>query len=262
MDRETIQQGIRRFHHRWLRRDLPQRLGVYFHPLEPDDHAAFEAAVGAIRSRGYRIAETPEAFLAATDRVAWLSFDDNFRSWYAARGLFDRLDVRCTFYTTTGVFRDHASDAEMAAFFETIEHDGERVSMTTGELQALASDGHVIGAHTQTHPVLSALRHDEAVEEIRRSKVCLDSLLPAPVVHFAYPYGLRRYFSDALLPACRDLGFTTVARATPAMQFAPQGPFELHRSGWRFTRSVEANLADFAVDGRVFERLTGRSAVG
>lgn len=260
--RRDLQRGIRRFHHRWFRRDLPQRLGVYFHPLEPADHAAFEAAVTAIRREGYRIVETPEAFLAATDRVAWLSFDDNFRSWYTARALFDRLDVRCTFYTTTGVFRDHASDDEIADFFDTIEHDGEHVSLTTGELQALADDGHVIGAHTHTHPVLSAVPHEVAVEEIRRSKACLDSLLPSPVLHFAYPYGMRRYFSDALLPACRGLGFTTVARAIPAMQFAAQGPFELHRSGWRFTRSVDANLADFAVDGRVFERLTGRSAVG
>ena len=262
MRRLVVQRGIRWVHHRWLRGDLPQRLGVYFHPLEPDAHPAFEAAVARLRAEGYRIAETPEAFLAAPDRVAWLSFDDNFRSWYAARPLFDRLGVRCTFYTTTGVFRDRASDDDIAAFFETIEHTGEPVTLTTGELQALAADGHTIGAHTHTHPVLSALPHDEAVEEIRRSKACLEGLLGAPVRHFAYPYGMRRYFDDALLAPCRAMGFETVARAIPALQHAPQGPFELHRSGWRFDRSVDANLADFTVDGRLFEKLTGRSAIG
>lgn len=262
MRREAVQQGIRRFHHRWLRRGLPQRLGVYFHPLEPDDYPAFEAAVARLRAEGYRIVETPDDFLAARDRVAWLSFDDNFRSWYAARPLFDRLGVRCTFYTNTGVFRDRASEDEVAAFFETIEHAGEPVTLTTGELQALAADGHTIGAHTHTHPVLSALAHDEAVREIRRSKDCLEGLLQVPVAHFAYPYGMRRYFSDALLAPCREMGFRTVARAIPAMLHAPQGPFELHRSGWRFNRSVDANLQDFAVDGRLFERLTGRSAIG
>lgn len=262
MRREAVQKRIRQFHHRWLRRDLPRRLGVYFHPLEPEHYPAFEAAIARVRAEGYRIAETPDAFLAAAEPVVWLSFDDNFRSWYAARALFDRLGVRCTFYTNTGVFRDRASDDAIASFFETIEHTGEPVTLTTGELQALAADGHTIGAHTHTHPVLSALSHDAAVAEIRRSKECLECLTQAPVEHFAYPYGMRRYFSDALVEPCLAMGLRTVARAIPAMQHAEQGPVELHRSGWRFNRSVDANLADFAVDGRLFERLTGRSAIG
>lgn len=263
MDRKArVQQGLRRFHHRWFRRELPDKLGVYFHPLEADDVPAFEAAVGRIRAEGYRIAETPDAFLSATDPVAWLSFDDNFKSWYDARPLFDRLGVRCTFYTNTGVFRDRASEAQVAAFFDAIDHPGERVTMTTGELQALHADGHTIGSHTHTHPVLSAISVPEAVEEVRRSKACLESLIGEPVPHFAYPYGMRRYFDDALVQPCLDLGITTIARAIPAMLYAPQGPVELHRSGWRFDRSVEGNLRDFATDGRVFERLTGRSALG
>ena len=260
--RTTVQARLRRAHHRFLSRGLPDKLGVYFHPLEADDADAFAAAVGRIRAEGYRIAETPDDFLAATEPVAWLSFDDNFKSWYDARPLFDRLGVRCTFYTNTGVFRDRATLDQVSDFFDTIAHDGERVTLTTGELQALAADGHTIGSHTHSHPVLSALPTAEAVEEIRRSKACLESLLGRPVPHFAYPYGMRRYFDDALIPPCLDLGITTVARAIPAMLHAPQGPVELHRSGWRFDRSVDGNLADFAVDGRVFERLTGRSALG
>ena len=257
-----VQQGLRRFHHRWFQRELPDKLGVYFHPLEADDVPAFEAAVGRIRAEGYRIADTPDDFLAASEPVAWLSFDDNFKSWYDARPLFDRLDVRCTFYTNTGVFRDRADDAEIAAFFETIDHPGERVTLSTGELIALHEDGHTIGAHTHTHPVLSAIPHYAAIEEIQRSKVCLEGLLDAPVEHFAYPYGMRRYYDDALTAPCLTMGLRTVARAIPAMLYARQGPVELHRSGWRFDRSVEGNLADFATDGRVFERLTGRSALG
>ncbi len=258
----AVQAGLRRFHHRWLSRGLPDKLGVYFHPLEADDVPAFEAAIGRIRAEGYRIAETPDDFLAAPDPVAWLSFDDNFRSWHDARPLFDRLGVRCTFYTSTAVFRDQARDADLAAFFDIIEHRGERVTLTTGELKALHADGHTIGSHTHTHPVLSALPVSHALDEIRRSKEVLEALLGEPVPHFAYPYGMRRYFDDALIGPCRELGITTVARAIPAMLHAPQGPVELHRSGWRFDRSVDGNLADFAVDGRVFERLTGRSALG
>jgi hypothetical protein len=36
----------------------------------------------------------------------------------------------------------------------------------------------------------------------------------------------------------------------------------LHRHGWRSERSLYQNVRDLCADGRAFERVTGRSAIG
>ena len=60
------------------------------------------------------------------------------------------------------------------------------------EIRQLADGGLVeIGAHTVTHPVLSAIPPAQQQEEISESKVQLEQILNQPVVSFAYPYGTR-----------------------------------------------------------------------
>ena len=261
--KDRIQRAIQRWHHSLFDRGLPVKLGVYFHGLDPKDHLAFGNAILCLRSLGYRIADTIEDYLAdPEERAVWLSFDDNFASWYDARGLFDVMGVRATFYTNTAVFRDRAPLETRMEFFKRIEHAGEHRAMTTDELKALRADGHTIGAHTHTHPVLSRISLASAKQEIQTSQEILQEILDEPIRHFAYPYGLRRYFDDRLIDFCKEIGIETVARAIPAMQHAPEQPYELHRSGWRFDRDAYQNVRDLAVAGHWFERITGRSAVG
>jgi peptidoglycan/xylan/chitin deacetylase (PgdA/CDA1 family) len=63
-------------------------------------------------------------------------------------------------------------------------------AMTEEEVKALVADGLMtIGAHTVTHPVLSALEPAACGHEITGSKLACESLLDTPVVSFAYPYG-------------------------------------------------------------------------
>ena len=261
--KRRVQRAIQRLHHRLLDRGLPVKLGLYFHGLEEEYHARFEGAILCLRGLGYRIAPDIESYLAEPDeQTAWISFDDNYQSWYRARALFDRLDVRATFYTNTSIFRDRAPLEKRRAFFDRIDHPGEPRAMTTGEMQALRDDGHTIGAHTHTHPVLSQISLASAKAEIRTSQEILQEILGEPIRHFAYPYGLRRHFDDRLIDFCKAIGIETIARAIPAMQHAPEQPYELHRSGWRFDRDAYQNVRDLAVAGHWFEGLTGRSAVG
>jgi peptidoglycan/xylan/chitin deacetylase (PgdA/CDA1 family) len=46
-----------------------------------------------------------------------------------------------------------------------------------------------IGAHTLTHPPLSALSDGEARDEITQSKSRIEAEIGLPVLHFAYPFG-------------------------------------------------------------------------
>ena len=61
--------------------------------------------------------------------------------------------------------------------------------MTDDQVRSLSSSGVDIGAHTQSHPILSTLELGQAKEELAGSKKYLESALGIPVRHFAYPNG-------------------------------------------------------------------------
>ena len=255
---------IRDLHRVLYSRGLPRKVGVYSHTLPEADYEGFRAMVDYFRQGGYRVAVGPDDFLGEADEpVLWISFDDCFRHWYNARQLFDDLDVRATFYVNTCAFRDVATDEAIRCYLEdALGVDPALETLTTAELRILHEDGHTIGAHTHSHPVMTSLPFEEAVAEIRTNKELLEELLEDPVHHFAYPFGMRRYFSNSLSEACKELDLRTVARAIPALLHTGQGPAELNRSGWDYSKSLEENVALLAIDGSRFERLTGHSAVG
>lgn len=86
--------------------------------------------------------------------------------------------------------------------------DGSARTLTAAEARALTSSPLVtIGAHTATHPRLSALSQREQEEEIGGSKRRLEALLGVPVTSFAYPFGSRRDYDRTSIRLCREAGF-------------------------------------------------------
>ena len=76
------------------------------------------------------------------------------------------------------------------------------------ELTRLADGGLVeIGAHTVSHPVLSALPADAQAHEISRSKTRLEEILGHTVASFAYPFGARSHYTEQTVAAVRAAGF-------------------------------------------------------
>jgi peptidoglycan/xylan/chitin deacetylase (PgdA/CDA1 family) len=64
--------------------------------------------------------------------------------------------------------------------------------MNWDELRELASDPLItIGAHTVSHPLLSALDESAAFAEMTRGRSRLEEELNVPIKHFAYPFGAK-----------------------------------------------------------------------
>jgi peptidoglycan/xylan/chitin deacetylase (PgdA/CDA1 family) len=61
--------------------------------------------------------------------------------------------------------------------------------LSEAQVRQLHAAGIQIGAHTVTHPILTAINDDAARREIMESRRCLESLIGAPVKYFAYPNG-------------------------------------------------------------------------
>jgi peptidoglycan/xylan/chitin deacetylase (PgdA/CDA1 family) len=90
--------------------------------------------------------------------------------------------------------------------------------MTVSELQNLSSDGLFdIGAHTVTHPQLSALGQDEQEYQILQSKQSLESLIGLPVRSFAYPYGSQTDYNTATIDIVQRAGFLFACSNFPGL---------------------------------------------
>jgi peptidoglycan/xylan/chitin deacetylase (PgdA/CDA1 family) len=95
---------------------------------------------------------------------------------------------------------------------------GHSAPLSVEEVVQLASGGLVeIGAHTVTHPVLSAISVDAQFTEIQQSKTDLEEILGFPVTSFAYPFGSRSDYTEATVAATRHAGFRRACSNFPGL---------------------------------------------
>lgn len=106
----------------------------------------------------------------------------------------------------------------------------DRRMMNRTELVELARSEFVeIGAHTLTHPVLSALNRAGQVVEISESKRVLEQMLAAPVNGFAYPNGFPSDYTCETVEIVRAAGFEFACAAFDEPLTSETNVFELPR---------------------------------
>jgi peptidoglycan/xylan/chitin deacetylase (PgdA/CDA1 family) len=260
--RRVVQRGIRNVHRLLLKRPLPSRIAISFHALEEPNWNAFSEMVSFFRKRKYGFCGADGLCSDGANRAVFVSFDDNFQSWYRALPFLGELDVKVTFYANTLPLRDRAEPDVIDDYYDRISHEGDRTPLSSDELMTLSDRGHSIGCHTHSHSCLGKLSEDEARSEILRGKRKLEEILGQSVVDFTYPFGLRRHFRRTLKAYCREIGLKTVANCIPAMQFHGHRPYSIHRSRWDLGEPLDYNVENLCIDGRIFAAITGRSAVG
>lgn len=255
---------VRETHRVLARRSLPDHLALYFHDLPEAHWPLFREAMLHFKDRGYRIVGAAE-FAAGEpgEKLLWVSFDDNHAVWHRALGLFDELGVRATFFINTGPLGSEVCPDALSAYFDRIDHHGERRPLTRNETLDIVKAGHDLGCHTAWHFPLTSLCVSRWRTEIAESKAMLEDIAAKPIEDLAFPYGMRRFFNERLAEYCHGLGVTRIASGIPGFQHAWRAnPSMIHRTRWLFEHDLTRNVDDICIDGRLFERLTGRSAIG
>ena len=123
------------------------------------------------------------------ERSVGITFDDGKRSdFHLAAPILAELGGEATFYVIPGWL-------------------GGRNIMTKEQVRELSHlPGVEIGAHSQTHPFLTALPPANLAREVTAPKAFLEDLLGRPVESFSYPFG----DSDARVRAAvRQAGYRT-----------------------------------------------------
>ena len=82
--------------------------------------------------------------------------------------------------------------------------------LTTRQLQTLASDGHTIGSHSDTHPRLTEVDAEEAFLEMKNSAAIIENLAARRALHFAPPGGIYNETVQRLAQRAGYLSFRTM----------------------------------------------------
>lgn len=94
------------------------------------------------------------------------------------------------------------------------------------QIREMVEYGIEIGAHTRTHPYLTAMPPDKAYNEIIESKKNIENIFNIKVNFFAYPYG---DFNAAIKKAVKKADFLGACSTKPGIVEANADFFELHR---------------------------------
>jgi len=197
-----------------------------FHDLS-DEPSVLSTRPGLFASGMARLAESGFSTLSLTEAAdlvrqagPWperrlvITFDDGHRGVFThALPVLERLGFSATVFLTVGEAGPGGDDDALPSLED-------RPMLTWGQVRRLRDAGWTIGAHTLTHPDLTALSDARCEWEISASKAFLEDAMGEPVTSFAYPFGrfdrrTRRIVAEHFSCACSDRLAQVTARSDP-----------------------------------------------
>jgi peptidoglycan/xylan/chitin deacetylase (PgdA/CDA1 family)/GT2 family glycosyltransferase len=111
----------------------------------------------------------------------------------------------------------------------------DRTLMSWTEIQEMVQGGMTFGAHTQTHPMLTAVSPNRARTEIDGSRVELALTLDQPIQFFSYPHGKYDVTARSIV---EQVGYAGACSTRAGMNSPATSKFELRRTEVRGTDSL------------------------
>ncbi len=173
----------------------------------------FQLQLSLLAAAGFRFVTVAELAAATPDGgsppagLISISFDDGMEDNYTvAAPVMAQMGITGTIYVLTGSI---GQDNPWLS--------GERM-MTSAELSSLAGAGHELGAHTVTHPDLSALDYESCLAEMTASRDAIAEISGSTPQTFAYPFG---HYGAAAIRAAKAAGFKAAVTCINRGSWAP-----------------------------------------
>ena len=213
---------------------------------EPKDiHAvsieAFESQIGWLHKQAYKSVTVEEQFIdhasvqpsSSLRRIA-ITFDDGYLDAFTnALPILKKYDFKATFFLVANRV-GCANDWDDAPGLL-----GEPL-MDWHHINEMADYGINFGAHSCTHPDLTAIPAQQAEEEIRESRRIIEEQLQRPIRAFSYPYS---QFNESIVKMVSENGYYFACTYTPGyVGGAGKQRFLMQRTGILATDTIE----DFA----------------
>ncbi len=211
---------------------LPVLMYHHVAPVRPDTDAGLTVSPARFEAQVHWLARHGYMGIRPSDWLAWrqsakslpekpvlLTFDDAYADVAEyAFPVLERHGFGAAVFVITGRVGGTITWARRKGVFRVMSAD---------QIRDWASRGIEFGAHSKTHPDLTALAPAELAEEVAGSKHDLEAILQSPVRAFAYPYGTHN-------PAVRDCvrGVYNLAFSTEeGLNNLGTDPYLLRRAG-------------------------------
>jgi peptidoglycan/xylan/chitin deacetylase (PgdA/CDA1 family) len=168
----------------------------------------------ALRSRG----------IPLPAKSAVITFDDGFQDNYQyAYPVLRELGFPATIFLATGFINGEVDITRGWQDYCGLD------PLKWSQILEMSQSGIGFGAHTHTHPILTAITLDEAEAEIVRSKTAIAGRLGSPPQHFAFPQGQPRAFNPSIIRLLEKHGFQLACSTIWGTSNADTDLFSLHR---------------------------------
>lgn len=172
-----------------------------FNPQAVVSPENFEKHLLYLKQQGYETITLTDLYAYVTrgeplpEKPVVLTFDDGYVDFYTiVYPLLKKYDMRATLFVLTGAVDQNPN------------------FLTWKQLEELRDYGIEIGAHTVTHPDLTAISSEEVEKELLTSKRELETRLGIKVDFFAYPTG---YHNSQVVTQVQEAGFKGAVLMTP-----------------------------------------------
>ncbi len=154
-------------------------------------------------------------------RSVVITVDDGYADAYsAAYPILQRYSFPATFFVVSGYVGD-ANCWDEAGLLKR------RALMTWTQIREMLQGGMTFGAHTRTHPVLTAVSPARARAEIAGSRLDLEQELGQPILLFSYPHGKYDATTRTIV---EQAGYSGACSVCAGMNSPATPEFELRRT--------------------------------
>lgn len=254
--KSKIQQIIRYSNKLIFKKNIPDKISLYFHDIEDIEFNAIKNLILFFKSLDYEFS-TISNFnlkLKSDTKLLSLTFDDGFKSWLRLIDLFNKHEVKSTFFVNSIFFQEK----DVSRFMKNINITDEKKLLNLSQFEEIVSSGHEIGSHTHSHFTLSKLSYEEFIKEDIKNYNFLMKYYD--VKSFAIPYGMRRYVTKQQLDYLSSK-YETVCFGEAGMQFNNKQGY-IQRHPWKSNKSFFYNIENVSIDTSLFNGLTLRSGLG
>ena len=181
-----------------------------------------------------------------------LTFDDGFANFYTqAFPVLADYNSRATVFLTAGCCGGVSEWGGQPSAFRSREILG------WAKIEELHRAGIQFGAHTMTHPSLTAIPLQQARAEILESKKRIEDRIGAPVTAFAYPYGIESPPIREIVAESFEVGCSTrmgyLSPASPRESLERLDVYYLRELVW-FRRLFRRSAGTYLAGRRVLRR--------